>query len=56
MRLRRAVIVALMMPATAVAQVAGTAEDNLKRKNISLPAPVAPVEPATHGLSGGDWP
>jgi hypothetical protein len=43
MRLLRAVIFALVMPATAVAQTVGTAEDNLKRKNISLPAPTAPV-------------
>jgi enamine deaminase RidA (YjgF/YER057c/UK114 family) len=43
MRLLRAVIVAVIMPAAAAAQTVGTAEDNLKRKNISLPAPTAPV-------------
>ena len=45
MRLLRSLtlVVALIIPATALAQTSGTAEDNLKRKNISLPAPTAPV-------------
>jgi enamine deaminase RidA (YjgF/YER057c/UK114 family) len=31
------------MPATVSAQALGTAEDNLKKKSISLPAPTSPV-------------
>jgi len=41
--LMRSLIVALVMPATVSAQALGTAEDNLKKKNISLPAPATPV-------------
>jgi len=43
MKLLRVLIVALMMPATVAAQTAGTAEDNLKKKNIILPSPATPV-------------
>jgi len=32
-----------MMPATVAAQTAGTAEDNLKKRNITLPSPATPV-------------
>jgi enamine deaminase RidA (YjgF/YER057c/UK114 family) len=38
-----ALLVALMMPLTAAAQTVGSAEDNLKKKNIILPASATPV-------------
>jgi hypothetical protein len=36
-----ALLVALMMPAVVAAE--GIAEDNLKKKNISLPTPATPI-------------
>jgi hypothetical protein len=41
--LARALIVALVMPASVSAQTLGSAEENLKKKNISLPTPATPV-------------
>jgi enamine deaminase RidA (YjgF/YER057c/UK114 family) len=41
--LARALIVAFVMPASVWAQTLGSAEENLKKKNISLPTPATPV-------------
>ena len=41
--LMKALILTVVSASTASAQAAGSAEDNLKQKNIALPPPVAPV-------------